>query len=70
MPKVIAKMDCFVDNCLRRQGDVFEYSGPITDVLERVGAQAVDHSDVTEPESAPVERPRRGRPRKVVTEGL
>jgi len=67
MPKVIAKMDCFVDNCLRRQGDVFEYSGPITDVLERVGAQAVDHSDVTEPESAPVERPRRGRPPKART---
>jgi len=31
MPKVQAKILCFVDNGLRQPGDIFEYSGPRND---------------------------------------
>ena len=70
MAKVRAKMDCFVDNCFRREGDVFEYNGPASDVFERVGAPAVEHDEVFEDQPVEVERPRRGRPRKAVTDGM
>ena len=34
MPKVKAKILCFVDNGLRQPGDVFEYTGPQNRHLE------------------------------------
>jgi len=34
MPKHRALENCFIDNCYRREGDVFEYSGPPCAVLE------------------------------------
>ena len=34
MPKVQAKVLCFVDNGLRQAGDIFEYSGPRNNNVE------------------------------------
>ena len=34
MPQVKASVQCFVDNSLRNEGDVFEYNGPPSRHLE------------------------------------
>ena len=53
-----ALVTCFVDNCLRREGDVFQYSGPKSDVLE----------PLDEPEANGDELPERKPRRKVKPE--
>jgi hypothetical protein len=59
MARVRAKVVCFVDNGLRKEGDVFEYNGPLNGNLEYLDKPA--KQDEPEPEAAPVVR-RRGRP--------
>lgn len=60
MPKVKAKILCFVDNGLRQPGDVFEYKGPHNHNLEYLdGVEAEPESTVSD---AP---PRRLRKSKV-----
>jgi hypothetical protein len=49
MPKHRALENCFIDNCYRREGDVFEYSGPPCAVLEPLEKTAhVDDADTAE----------------------
>jgi len=60
MPKVKAKVVCFVDNGLRHPGDVFEYTGPHNHHLEYIeGVRSEPEPTVSE---AP---PRRLRKSKV-----
>jgi hypothetical protein len=59
MPKVKAKILCFVDNGLRQPGDVFEYNGPRNrhlEYIEEVGAET--ESTVSD---APQRRLRKGK---------
>ena len=59
MPKVKAKILCFVDNGLRQPGDVFEYNGPRNHHLEYIEEVGVE----TEPtvSDAPQRRLRKGK---------
>lgn len=43
-----ALVTCFVDNCLRHEGEVFQYNGPKTDVLEPLDAPEEPHEEPTE----------------------
>lgn len=59
MPKVKAKILCFVDNGLRQPGDVFEYKGPHNSNLEYLEvADAEPEPTVSE---APQRRLRKGK---------
>jgi len=59
MPKVKAKILCFVDNGLRQPGDVFEYKGPYNHHLEYIeGVGAEPEPTVSE---APPRRLRKGK---------
>lgn len=49
MPKVRALRDCYVDR-LRREGDVFEYSGPKNPNLEPVKNAPVKTEEEPEPQ--------------------
>jgi hypothetical protein len=40
MPKVKAKVTCFIDNSLRNEGDEFEYNGP-----ENGNVEIIDGTD-------------------------
>ena len=59
MARVRAKVVCFVDNSLRKDGEVFEYNGPHNGNLEYIDKPAVQEDP--EPAVTPVVR-RRGRP--------
>jgi hypothetical protein len=59
MARVRAKVVCFVDNGLRKEGEVFEYNGPHNGNLEYIDKPPV--REEPEPEVVPVVR-RRGRP--------
>ena len=59
MARVRAKVVCFVDNSLRKEGEVFEYNGPHNGNLEYIDKPAVQEDH--EPAVTPVVR-RRGRP--------
>lgn len=62
MPKYRATVKCFIDNTIREEGEIFEYSGPQIEILTPVdGVEKEDHVAV-EPE-----RRKPGRPRKAVT---
>jgi hypothetical protein len=65
MPKVKAKILCFVDNGLRQPGDVFQYSGPPNSNLEYL-EEAIEDQNVEQPELVAPRRP--GRPRKTSTD--
>jgi hypothetical protein len=59
MPKVRAKVICFVDNGLRQAGDTFEYDGPINHNLEYLeGVRSEPEPTVSE---APPRRLRKGK---------
>ena len=59
MARVRAKVVCFVDNSLRKEGEVFEYNGPHNGNLEYIDKPAVQEDP--EPAVTTVVR-RRGRP--------
>ena len=59
MARVRAKVVCFVDNSLRKEGEVFEYNGPHNGNLDYIDKPAVQEDH--EPAVTPVVR-RRGRP--------
>jgi len=42
MAKVKALLDCFVDNNLRKEGDVFFYDGPRSDCFELLEGEFAD----------------------------
>ena len=62
MPKYRAKVKCFIDNTIREEGEVFEYSGPEIEILAPVDPVKREDHVAVEPE-----RRKPGRPRKVVT---
>ncbi len=53
MPQVRAKVLCFIDNSLRREGDVFEYNGPENSNVEYLDGSAPEpvssHTEVAAP---------------------
>jgi len=51
MAKVIAKVDCFIDNSFRRAGDVFELNGPLN--------VCVEYADGEQPKEPAVKRGRK-----------
>lgn len=59
MPKVKAKILCFVDNGLRQPGDVFEYTGPQNRHLEYVEAAGAGPDPTAS--DAPPRRLRKGK---------
>ena len=59
MPKVKAKILCFVDNGLRQPGDVFEYAGPHNHNLEYL--DVVDAEPEPTVSDAPPRRLRKSR---------
>ena len=68
MPKVRANTVCFVDNGLRKEGDVFEYNGPPNGnltVLDGQFAQPAPKAPAVA--KTPLQR-RPGRPRKAVSQ--
>jgi hypothetical protein len=58
--KVRALVTCFIDNGLRKEGEVFEYNGPANGNVEPLDAPR----EPEQPEVVPVVRPKRGRPAK------
>ena len=62
MPKYRATVKCFIDNTIREEGEVFEYSGPEIEILTPVDAGEREDHVVVEPE-----RRKPGRPRKLWT---
>ena len=48
MAQVKAMSQCFVDNSLRNEGDVFEYNGPPSRILIPVGTKS-DKAEADEP---------------------
>ena len=46
MPKVKAKVTCFIDNSLRNEGDEFEYNGPENGNVEILDGTEFDKTDV------------------------
>lgn len=59
MPKVKAKILCFVDNGLRQPGDVFEYKGPRNHPLEYL--EEVEAEPEPTVSDAPPRRLRKGK---------
>lgn len=59
MPKVKAKILCFVDHGLRQPGDVFEYKGPHNGNLEYL--EAADAEPEPTVSEAPPRRLRKGK---------
>ena len=56
MAKVKAKVACFIDNHLRQEGDVFEYSGVRNTNLEYI--DAADEAGTEEQPARKLRRPR------------
>jgi len=48
MPRYRALEKCFVDNCFRNEGDVFEYDGPSLRYLESLTEAPVSQEPVAE----------------------
>lgn len=42
MSKVKAKTVCFIDNSIRKEGDVFEYNGPKNSNVEILDAEEIE----------------------------
>ena len=57
MAKVKAKVICFVDNHLRNEGDVFEYSGVHNTNLEYLDAKVTEEETDSQP-ARKLRRPR------------
>jgi hypothetical protein len=55
---------CFVNNCIREAGEVFEYTGPKVSYFEYLDEVQSDNGGI----ASESDRRRPGRPRKVTTE--
>ena len=57
MPRYQALERCFIDNCLRNEGDIFEYEGPPKRYLVLVGGGAATPKPVAVADEPQAQKP-------------